>query len=82
MPYIKLERRKEVQPITHDVALDAGELNFQLTCIIKDYLQQHGLRYQIINDITGAMENCSDEFKIRVRDPYERQKAHDNGDVY
>lgn len=60
----------------------AGGLNFQLTLTIIDYLIRKGLSYQTCNDIVGALDNCKDEFKRRVQDPYEDKKIAENGDVY
>lgn len=80
MPYIKEERREEVE-----VSLkpeDAGELNYLLTTIIYDYMVRKGKRYQVMNDIVGAIENSKLELYRRVIAPYEDKKLKENGDVY
>lgn len=79
MPYITPERRfalSEEEPQT------AGELNYLLTCLVKNYVTDHGLNYAIINDVVGALEGCKAEFQRRVVAPYEDKKIVENGDCY
>ena len=78
MPYIDKEARKTA--IGH--ARVSGELNYRLTQTIKDYMDFHGLCYQTINDIVGALEGAKLEFYRRVAVPYEEEKIKQNGDVY
>jgi len=52
------------------------------TEVIKMYMKDHGLSYQTINDIVGALEGAKLEFYRRIAVGYEEQKRHDNGDVY
>lgn len=78
MPYIKKEQRTLASRIPDN----AGELNFALTLVIKDYLEHRGLCYQTCNDIVGALDNCKDEFRRRIQHPYENSKLAINGDVY
>lgn len=59
-----------------------GELNFQITCLFKKYIQRKGLNYDTINDIVGATEGAKLEFYSRVARPYEDTKIQQNGDVY
>lgn len=82
MPYIVPAIRNMLHPRTHSHAGNAGELNFQLTIICKEYLEYHGLSYQTCNDIVGALENCKGEFQRRIQHPYEDQKIAANGDVW
>lgn len=84
MPYIKQERRPEISPHAFGVpsAESSGELNYQLTEIVLDYMHGKGKSYSTINDIVGALEGCKMEFYRRVAVPYEDQKKFDNGDVY
>jgi hypothetical protein len=78
MPYIKTKDRTRAahSPET------AGELNFQLTQIVQDFVHRKGLNYQTINDIVGALEGAKVEFQRRVVGPYEDTKIATNGDVY
>ena len=81
MPYIRPELRVPATQ-TSRIAQTAGELNYQLTVRINDFLRLHGLSYQTCNDIVGALDNAKDEFKRRIQNPYEDQKIKENGDVY
>jgi hypothetical protein len=84
MPYIAPERRLYVDPVTasdFERAKTAGELNYQLTMMIKDYLADK-TGYQHYNDVLGALEGCKLEFYRRMVAPYEDVKKELNGDVY
>ena len=59
-----------------------GELNFQLTRIVMDYLRASGRCYATMNDIVGALECAKAEFIRRVVAPYEDAKCAEHGDVY
>jgi hypothetical protein len=86
VPYISKERRDLMQDQKFDgesvTMHNAGELNYELTVKIIDYLVQNGLCYQTINDIVGALEGAKVEFCRRVVAPYENLKAKQNGDLY
>lgn len=82
VPYIKKDKRKELDPASHQFAHNAGELNYQLTQIAIDYLSVHGETYQTYNDIVGALESCKLEWYRRMVAPYEEVKIKDNGDVF
>lgn len=79
MPYIKKQER--VSALVH-VARNPGELNFQLTTAVNEYLTEKKLSYQTINDIIGALEGAKMEFYRRIAVPYENEKLSINGDVY
>ncbi len=85
MPYIKQERR-DALVYKYDAAaseiLTPGELNFVFTAVIREYQRFHGLSYQTINDVLGALEGAKLEFYRRVAVPYEGDKMVENGDVY
>ena len=81
MPYIKQEDRDSLwntrEPAT------AGELNYAITCLMRDYLLRNGgTTYQLINDCVGALEGAKAEFQRRIVAPYEDWKRIENGDVY
>jgi len=83
MPYIKPERRPDVFPNNpYMTPTNAGELNYAITSIVIDYLEVHGLSYNTINEIVGALECAKQEFYRRVAIPYEDKKIEENGDVY
>lgn len=80
MPYIKQIRKTCLEG--GDDPKNPGELNFLVTECVKEYLDAHGLSYQTINDIMGALEGAKLEFYRRVAGPYEDIKIKENGDVY
>lgn len=89
MPYIKKEKRAEIVPevpmlgkVVDFQSIDcAGDLNFAVTYMIKDYLKRKGLNYQNINDVAGALVCINEEFHRRTVGPYEDTKIEENGDV-
>lgn len=79
MPYITEEARRELGdrgPKT------AGELNYCLSLVIKQYIRENGLNYQNCNDVVGALDGAKVEFQRRVVAPYEDKKIRENGDIY
>jgi len=80
VPYIKESEREDVlsslEPET------AGQLNYIITEVIRQYIITKGKSYQTINDIMGALTGAQAEFYRRVVIPYEDLKIHENGDVY
>lgn len=78
MPYIKT---KDKARAAHSPET-SGELNFQLTQAVQDYVHRNGLTYQTLNDVVGALEGVKAEFQRRVVAPYEDIKISTNGDVY
>ena len=81
MPYIDQNKRDNLI-YEGRVPEDAGELNYLLTIILDEYLEENGGRYQQINDIIGALEASKLEFYRRLVVPFEETKIQDNGDVY
>ena len=80
MPYITKERRRKLI-VREEAPQTAGELNYLLTTLIRDYFERH-LNYQGINDVVGALEGAKLEFYRRIASPYEDDKIKQNGDVY
>lgn len=78
MPYIKQKDRARAAHTPET----AGELNFQITLAVDDFVLRKGLSYQTINDVVGALEGAKAEFQRRVVGPYEDTKISTNGDVY
>ena len=82
MPYIKQSDREYIKPGSEFTPVEPGQLNYQITCLIRTYIQANGLSYQRINDVLGALEGAKLEFYRRVAVPYEELKMQENGDVY
>ena len=92
MPYIEQsDRDKFLVEMCHgkehlaeaigEICKNSGELNYVFTVISQMYLKTHGLKYQNINDIIGALEGCKQEIYRRIAAPYEDEKISLNGDV-
>lgn len=81
MPYICIEAR---QQLTKRSPLTAGELNYMITKLCKQYLSTGKAKYsyQTLNDIIGALEGAKLEIYARVVRPYEDTKIKANGDVF
>ena len=84
MPYIKREDRSKFVDMFCNIPeiKTSGELNYALTMICKDYIEDNGKSYQTYNDIIGALEGCKLEFYRRIVAPYEGVKIAENSDVY
>jgi hypothetical protein len=85
VPYIEKRRREAIEEQvflgTYPVLENAGELNFFISIVLINYINDNGLRYQTLNDIVGALEGAKAEIQRKVVGPYEDQKASDNGDL-
>ena len=82
MPYIKQERRDTYRVFEGTQFQGPGDLNYVFTKVLNAYVEQYGLKYQVINDVVGALEGAKLEFYRRVAAPYEDGKIKENGDVY
>jgi hypothetical protein len=82
MPYIDKQKREELKPKLKTYCTESGELNFQITCLLLDYIKFNGKSYKQVNDVLGALEGAKLEFYRRFAAPYEDKKINENGDVY
>lgn len=82
MPYIRPESRDPLTPHSEWTATSAGELNYQITVLIRQYVTVHGVTYDTLNVVVGALESAKAEFQRRVVAPYEDEKIRQSGDVY
>ena len=85
MPYIKQEDRLRFQLLTRQIKeteiTNAGELNYLITKLITHYIQSNGTKYQVMNDIMGALSGADKEFYRKVIVPYEEEKEKENGGI-
>lgn len=81
MPYID-KMLRDVLDVGGKAVRTPGELNYVLTCIVLQYVEDNDLDYQTINDILGALEGAKQEFYRRVAVPYEERKRNAHGDVF
>jgi len=87
MPYIPQDRRNEIQAELKEKGLsftpqNAGDLNFLVSQLIENAIEQKGLRYANLNEFVGALECCKLELYRVLAAPYEDQKIEENGAVY
>lgn len=82
MPYINKEVREAVQKNQYNISIPPGVLNYKITKLLLDYIEDHGLSYETINSAMGILSCVSQELYRRVAVPYEEQKMRENGDVF
>ena len=83
MPYIKPERREEMDKIVEsmvkaDVKVD-GDLNYILFKFCKILIKDPS--YNKLKNFIGELRQCATEIERRILGPYEDQKIIENGDV-
>lgn len=86
VPYVKQGQRTS---LAAKVALrgdsqdarSAGELNYQITRLILNYLPALPT-YEDFNEVVGVLESCKHELYRRMVAPYEDSKKTVNGDIY
>lgn len=79
MPYVKKEARQYINALSR--ADGPGELNFELTSIVIDYIGDVRA-YTKYNEVIGVLECMKLELYRRMVAPYEDRKCAENGDVY
>lgn len=82
MPYIKPELRTGLYPHSMEPANNAGELAYQIFCLLMDYFQGKPEKFQIHADIIGALEGAKLEWYRRETAPFEERKMLENEDVF
>ena len=80
MPYINIADRQRLEG-PRSFAKTAGELNYELTKVVKRYLGTD-FNHQRLNDAIGALEGCKLELYARVVRPYKDKKIKEHGDVF
>lgn len=80
MPYLNLAIRASLDEGRK--ALKGGELNYQISKLLNDFVQMKGMSYATVNEAMGALECAKLEFYRRVVAPYEKLKAIQNGEVF
>lgn len=80
MPYIDPKEREDLEKFSG--AVTTGELNYEITTLVLEYVRKNGVAYSTFNDIAGAMVLALLEAYRRLVAPYEDTKRLANGDVY
>lgn len=77
MPYIKQYKRDGLEPIVAPTT--PGELNYVITSLCHQYIQENGLCYATLNEVIGVLECAKQELYRMVVAPYENMKQAENG---
>jgi hypothetical protein len=80
MPYLEKAIRASLDDGRK--ALKGGELNYQVSKLVNDFIAMRGLSYAVINEVVGALECAKLEAYRRVAAPYEDKKIGENGEVF
>lgn len=80
MPYINEEHREALKQ--GKKAIIAGELNYQMSQLVKSYISMKGRSYTTFNEIVGVLECLKMELYRRKVSTYEDEKMSENGDVW
>ena len=79
MPYITQEDRDDLELGPPETP---GELNYEITMLLVEYLAVRGESYQTYNDMIGVLEAAKMELYRRKVIGYEEKKRKLNGDVW
>jgi hypothetical protein len=82
MPYIDYSSRALLNCYSNRMAIKPGELNYQMSQLIRSYIAMRGLSYTTLNDIAGVLSCLSMEVYRRITAKYEDEKMSENGDVF
>lgn len=94
MPYIPQNKRGELQDIINSFKkvltqkrkestwISVGEMNYLISSLCKEYVENRGLGYPEINNLVGVLECVKLELYRQVAVPYENRKLKENGKVY
>ncbi len=85
MPYITQENRAEFEHIEEMIQdfppTCAGDIQYMVAILIREYMRNNPYRYQTMNDVMGALNGANLEFYRRYVGPYEDECIGKNGDV-
>lgn len=80
MPYISKGARRFISD--GGAPATPGELNFQLTELVQDYLANRPGGYTAYNDVLGVLTAMQHEIYRRLVVPFEIEKCNENGEVF
>ncbi len=85
MPYITQTDRAEFEHIEEMIQdfppTCAGDIQYMIAILIREYMRNNDYRYQTMNDVMGALNGANLEFYRRYVGPYEDECIEKNGDV-
>ena len=79
MPYISKTDREELNVRRPN---NPGELQYIMAMMFAHYINDHGKRYQTMNDVMGALAGAHSEFYRKIVIPFEDNKIAENGGIY
>ena len=84
MPYIKKEKRKEMDENITDLLWQIktkGDLNYVICELVGRLILETGLSYTNISEKIGAVHDAETELRRRILNVYEDRKLLENCDV-
>jgi hypothetical protein len=85
MPYIAPENRQDFSQIKELLEIypieTAGEIQYLIALIIKEFMSDKPKRYATMNEVMGALNGANLEFYRRHVAPYEDECIERNGDI-
>ena len=84
MPYIYQNERKVIDPIVEQLAMviaSPGSINYAVTRLIHQHLENKGVRYANLNECIGVLECIKLELYRKIAAPYEDIKLSETGDI-
>lgn len=82
MPYIEDEQiREDLWWGPERFPSNTGELNYLITRLCHQYIQEKGLKYKNINEVIGVLECAKLELYRMIAAPYEDKKKRENGAI-
>lgn len=82
MPYIKQDRRNEVDHIIDDMVKARVDAKGDLNYILYKYCKKHiPVSYNAIKNYIGELRTCAAEIERTILGPYEDMKKDTNGPI-
>ena len=85
MPYIKQEDRQWLigveDALEESGVATAGEIQYLISLVIREFLKDNELRYATFNEVMGALAGAQQEFYREVVAPYEDICIEKNGGI-
>ena len=82
MPYVNQQERNVLKKrIDGLMVVNPGTLNFAITRLCHNYIQDRKLCYNVLNEVIGVLECAKQELYRQVASPYEDKKKTENGNI-
>jgi hypothetical protein len=88
MPYIKELDRVKFKPILEEFdkiilhsLISTGDMNYLITKMVHNFLDEKGVSYKNINEMIGVLECAKLELYRKIASPYEDEKEKTNGKI-